>query len=143
MSLKPTRILLTSLIALICLTSCEFTVHDTSIGSSKHPKPEYKTSRNSLKESIANIIDADDVNISWRYQSNPMPTNKFVVEIINPNKKLIMDDLINDFSQQIKSVTEAEVKNINDFDGLVIEFKKEDTINDIERQVSYKKTYDL
>lgn len=120
---------------ILSLTNCNKSNSAKEFGT----KPAYNSIENILKlqSSFTKLIDSESYNMSTEFkQKNEVKNNSITIELINPKKFPISNEL---FSQQINLIRKKaleNIKNIKEFDNVTLILKW--TGKEIEKSKSIK-----
>jgi hypothetical protein len=123
------------LFVILSLTNCNKSSSEKGFGT----KPSYNDIENilKLKSSFTKLIDSESYSMSSDFkQKNGIKNNSITIELINPKKFPIPNEL---FSQQINLIRKKALENINnikEFDTITLILKWND--KEIEKSKSIK-----
>lgn len=123
-------------------SSCQFSTTNTVHGETI--PPEYQVSKTEFEKEISAITQFDEILVSTSVTTkNGVRDNSISIELKNPETSL--EDRVTFLLQSNKIISKAKesIKNIEDYDKIVVNYSEERMDDGIEKKVSFKTERDL
>lgn len=130
------------MVCLFSFSSCEFSTINTVHG--KTIPPEYLVSKTEFEKEISAITQFDEILVSTSVTTkNGVRDNSISIKIKNSHTSL--EDRVTFLLQSNKIISKAKesIKNIEDYDKIVVNYSEERMDDGIEKKVSFKTERDL
>lgn len=131
-------------ICLFSLFSCNNSSEEPIAGQNTI-RPEYIVNEADLESKILTIAHFERIEVSSSVykKNNAAEEHSLIIELINPTYFPATDSVFNEEALEIKQLTIQALKNIEEYEKLMIGYKQLSTENGIDKNRTYRTEFEL